>query len=61
MEVGTIIHFSGEVQTAKIIQLFSDQSSIIEGEEGKIHFIKLVDNEDIRNGAIYVYDWSKLF
>ena len=61
MEVGNVISVNGEGIKATVIKPFSDQSSIIEGEADRIHFVKLVSNDDIKDKNISIIDWSLFF
>jgi len=61
MEVGNVFYMEDKVTKATIIQLFSNQSSIIEGGNDRIYFIKLVENDELKQGKVKVVDWSLLF
>jgi hypothetical protein len=61
IEVGNVFYMEDKETKASITKLFSNQSSIIEGQNNRIHFIKLVENDELKQGKVKVVDWGLLF
>jgi len=61
IQEGNVFYMEDKQTKAIVTRLYSNQSSIIEGQSERIKFIKLVDNDELKEGKVRVTDWSLLF
>jgi hypothetical protein len=61
IEVGNVFYMEDKETKAIVRELFSNQSCIIDGQNERIKFTKLVENEELKQGKVRVIDWSLFF